>query len=56
MEREINGVPMRLVHSDGKCKDGSIDTPLDADGLCPVCGFHPDMQSTEYRPINRTPS
>lgn len=33
-----------LVHDDGPCKNGKLQTPL-VNGFCPACGFHPDMQS-----------
>lgn len=32
-----------MIHADG------CDEPLDADGLCPKCKFHPDMQSTRFK-------
>jgi hypothetical protein len=25
---------------------------LDAEGRCPKCGFHPDMQSTGFKPLD----
>jgi hypothetical protein len=31
--------------------DDSCDVLLDADGRCPKCGFHPDMQSTGFKEI-----
>lgn len=34
-----------LCHDDGACADGSRYTPL-VDGICPVCKFAVDMQST----------
>lgn len=34
-----------LVHDDGPCANGKYNTPL-VNGYCPVCGIHPDMQST----------
>jgi hypothetical protein len=38
--------PIRLVFHDDDC--GEL---LDAEGLCPVCQFHPDMQSTAFRQV-----
>jgi len=37
-----------LVHDDGRCKNGLYHTPLTPEGLCPACGFYPDMQSTAF--------
>ena len=36
-----------LVHDDGPCANGKLDTPLEG-GYCPVCEFRPDMQSTAF--------
>jgi hypothetical protein len=42
------GKPIKkLVHDDGPCAPGKLYTPL-VDGLCPICKFHPDMQSTSF--------
>ena len=32
--------------------DDDCDEPLDKTGLCPQCGFHPDMQSTGFIEIS----
>lgn len=31
--------------------DDDCGVLLDADGRCPKCGFHPDMQSTGFKEI-----
>lgn len=31
--------------------DDSCGVPLDQEGCCPSCGFHPDMQSTGFTEI-----
>lgn len=32
--------------------DDSCGEYLDHNGKCPVCGFHPDMQSTAFIPLD----
>lgn len=32
--------------------DDSCGELLNADGLCPKCKFHPDMQSTAFRNVS----
>lgn len=50
MKRVIKEQVMVLVHNDGPCADGKMHTVLNEDGTCPVCKFHPDMQSTCFVP------
>lgn len=42
--------PMKLIHDD------DCDATLEPDGLCPRCGFHPDMQSTAFVPVDWLPN
>ncbi len=42
IQRERGGI---FVHDDGSCKNGKFNTPLEADGRCPVCNIYPDTQS-----------
>ena len=51
MQKVIDGKLMALVHDDGPCANGERHTPLDDDGRCPVCDFHPDMQSKCFIPV-----
>jgi hypothetical protein len=37
-----------LTHDDGFCANGKRNTPLNKQGHCPVCEFHPDTQSTAF--------
>lgn len=51
-EATVSGVKPKakkvLVHADGPCFDNRFRTRLTAEGDCPVCEIHPDMQSTEF--------
>ncbi len=39
-------MPMLMFHDEEQC-----DQLLDKDGLCPKCGYHPDMQSVGFKEI-----
>ena len=38
-------MPLLMFHDDG------CGVFLDKDGICPVCGYHPDTQSTGFKEL-----